>query len=62
VKAVLNPGVGRLLRSLGLYAAIGLLLPLPTASTRAAAVMGGSAAIPPHLSLPPFDAWRQTIA
>jgi hypothetical protein len=89
VKALLDPWIARLpalLRGLGLYAAIELLLPggslialliwlyrhrasvgqrvhqLAPASTRAAAVISGSPAIPPHLSLPPFDAWRQTIS
>jgi len=35
---------------------------LPPATTRASAVIGGSIAIPPHLSLPPFDLRRQTVS
>jgi hypothetical protein len=86
VKALRNSWTARLpalLRGLGLYAAIELLLPggsliallvwlyrrrgsvgqrghqLLPATTRAAAVIGG---IPPHLSLPPFDVWRQSVS
>jgi hypothetical protein len=32
---------------------------MPAARARAAALISESIGIPPHLSLPPFDAWSQ---